>query len=124
LYLVVSLLTAVVLITSSAPLSLLGTFGVFTAALSLVVTAYTVTERRSQLLLTALLSASALLPFAWVSIDPDALAPSFAKAIYSLNPVFWLLFTFYVGLTAFRAVSSLPVASAAMRFMGLSTSTF
>jgi hypothetical protein len=104
LYLMISLLAAVVLITSSAPLSRLGTFGVFTAALSLIVTAYTLTERRSQLLLTTLLGASALLPFAWLSIHPDALTPSLAKGIYALNLVFWLLFTFYVGLMAFRGI--------------------
>jgi hypothetical protein len=104
LYLMISLLTAVVLITSSAPLSLLGTIGVFTAALSLIVIACTLTERRSRLLLTAVLGASALLPFAWLSIHPDALAPTLAKGIYALNLVFWLLFTFYVGLIAFRGI--------------------
>jgi len=104
LYLLISLLTAVVLITSSAPVSLLGILGVFAAALSLMVTAYVLTERRRQLLLTALLGASALLPFAWFSIRPHTLAPNLAKGVYVLNLVLWLLFTFYVGLTTFRGI--------------------
>ena len=70
LYLVISLLIAVVLITSAPPLKPLGILGVFTGALSLMATAYIVTERRLHVLLAAVLGAAALLPFAWFSIHP------------------------------------------------------
>ncbi len=51
LYLMIALLTAVVLITSASPVSVPGILGVFTAALSLLGTAYILTDRRRQLLL-------------------------------------------------------------------------
>src|SRR5947207_13955337 len=60
LYLVISLLIAVVLITSAPPLKPLGILGVFTGALSLMATAYIVTERRLHVLLAAVLGAAAL----------------------------------------------------------------
>jgi len=58
LFLMLSLLTAIVLLTSAAPRSLFGIVGVLTAALSLVVTAYTLTDRRRPLLLAVLLGRS------------------------------------------------------------------
>src|SRR5437762_14344557 len=58
LYLVISLLIAVVLITSAPPLKPLGILGVFTGALSLMATAYIVTERRLHVLLAAVLGAA------------------------------------------------------------------
>ncbi len=88
LYLVISLLIAVVLITSAPPLKPLGILGVFTGALSLMATAYIVTERRLHVLLAAVLGAAALLPF----------------GIYAANLVFWLLFTFYIVLIVFRGI--------------------
>ncbi len=102
LYMVISLLIAVVLITSAPPLKPLGILGVFTGALSLMATAYIVTERRLHVLLAAVLGAAALLPFAWFSIHPGALAPRLANGIYAANLVFWLLFTFYIVLIVFR----------------------
>ena len=54
LYLMIALLTAVVLITSASPVSVPGILGVFTAALSLLGTAYILTDRRRQLLLAVL----------------------------------------------------------------------
>jgi hypothetical protein len=104
LYLMIGLLASVVLITSSSPQSPLGILGVFTGALSLLVTAYVLTDRRRQLLLAALLGASAFLPFAWFSIRPGGLAPRLANGIYALNLIFWLLFTFYIGLIVFRGI--------------------
>jgi len=104
LYLVISLLIAVVLITSAPPLKPLGILGVFTGALSLMATAYIVTERRLHVLLAAVLGAAALLPFAWFSIHPGALAPRLANGIYAANLVFWLLFTFYIVLIVFRGI--------------------
>ncbi len=104
LYLTISLLTAVVLMTSSSPLSLLSILGVITSALSVMVTAYTLTKRRRQLLLAALLAALALLPFAWFTLHPQALGHRFAIRIYTLDLVFWLLFTFYTRLMVFRGI--------------------
>jgi hypothetical protein len=104
LSLLLSLLTSVVLVTSAAPRSLLGIVGVLTAALSLVVTAYTLINRRRPLLLAVLLGAAAFLPFAWFSLHPEALAPRWAMGIYTLTLGFWLLFTFYVGLIIFRGI--------------------
>ena len=73
LFLLLSLLTTVVLVTFSAPLSLLSILGVLTTAFSLLVTAYTLTARRRQLLLAMLLGAAALLPFASFNLHPEAL---------------------------------------------------
>jgi hypothetical protein len=104
LYLVIGLLTAVVLVTSASPLSLLSILGVFTAALSLLVTAYVVTGRRRQLMLAVLFGASAFLPFAWLSVHQEAFALRTVKGVFSVNLVFWLLFTFYIGVLVFRNI--------------------
>ena len=95
---------SVVLVTSAAPRSLLGIVGVLTSALSLVVTAYALTNRRRPLLLAVLLGAAAFLPFAWFSLHPEALTPRWVMGIYTLILGFWLLFTFYVGLIIFRGI--------------------
>ena len=55
LYLMIGLVSAVVLVTAVSPLDSLAILGVFIAVLSLLVTAYSVIERRSQLLLAILL---------------------------------------------------------------------
>jgi hypothetical protein len=104
LSLMISLLIAVVLITSAPPLSLLGILGAFIGVLSLLVAAYILTERRRQLLRAALLGAAALLPFTWISMHPEALAPRWVNGIYALNLGFWLLFNFYIGLIVFRSI--------------------
>ena len=56
LYLMIGLVSAVVLVTAVSPLDSLAILGVFIAVLSLLVTAYSVIERRSQLLLAILLA--------------------------------------------------------------------
>ena len=104
LFLVISLLGSTVLITSSAPLSLLGNMGIVGSALSLLVTAYLVAERRRHLLLVVVLGASALLPFAWFSVFRGALAPRLVNGIYVLNLVVWLLFTVCTALIVFRDI--------------------
>jgi hypothetical protein len=104
LYLLISLLTAVVLVTSASPLSLLGIVGGLIVVLSLLVTAYTLAERRRQLLLVVLLGALAFLPAVWFSIHPEARATRMALGIYAVNLVFWLLFTLYIGLIIFRGL--------------------
>jgi len=58
LYLTIGLLTAVVLVTSVHPQSLLMTVGVSVVALTFMVTSYFVIESRRQLLLAALLGMS------------------------------------------------------------------
>jgi ketosteroid isomerase-like protein len=108
LYLMISLLIAVVLIISAPPLSLLGILGAFIGVLSLLVAAYILTERQRQLLLAALLGALALLPFTWISMYPEALAPRWADGIYDLTLGFWLLFTFYIGIIVFRGIMTTP----------------
>ena len=89
LSLMLSLLTSVVLVTSAVPRSLLGIVGVLIAALSLMVTAYTLINRRRPLLLAVLLGAAAFLPFTWFSLHPEALAPRWAMGIYTLTLGFW-----------------------------------
>jgi len=103
-YLVISQVTSLVLITSSSPLSLPGILGILTGGLSLLVTAYVVTERRRQLFVAAVLCAFALLPSTWFSTHPGSLSPRLADATYVLILVFWLLFTLYVTLMVFRGI--------------------
>jgi hypothetical protein len=102
LYLMLGMLFGVVLITSTSPFSSLSFLVILFAALSLMVTAYILTERRRELLLAVVLGASALVPFAWFSIHRGELGTRLAQAIYSANLAFWLLFTLYVGLMVFR----------------------
>src|SRR5262249_58185853 len=104
LYLLISLLTAIVLVTSAAPLSLLAIVGGLMLVLSLLVTAYTLTERRRQRLLVVLLGASALLPVTWLSMHPEVRTTRMALNIYAVNLVFWVLFTLYIGLIIFRGL--------------------
>jgi len=58
LYLTISLITAVVVVTFAPPLSALSLAGVFTGAVSFLVTACILIERKHQLLLAVLLAAS------------------------------------------------------------------
>jgi hypothetical protein len=104
LYLMLGMLCGVVLITSASPFSRLSILVIFLAALSLLVTAYILTERKRELMLAGLLGASALLPFAWFSIHRGELSQRVAQAVYSVNLAFWLVFTLYVGLMVFRAI--------------------
>ena len=106
LYLMIGLVSAVVLVTAVSPLDSLAILGVFIAVFSLLVTAYRVIERRSQLLLAILLGAASFLPFAWFSIYPDALSSGMANGLYVLNLVFWVGFTFYIALMVFRSIIS------------------
>ncbi|HWP57045.1 MAG TPA: ion channel [Candidatus Acidoferrales bacterium] len=104
LCLMVGLLTGIVLVTSAAPLTLLASLGVFIGAVSLLLTAYMLVERRRQLLLPAMLGLSGFLPFAWLSTHPETVSPRLANTIYFLNIALWLLFTFYIGLLVFRRI--------------------
>ena len=104
LYLLLSLLTAIALTTSATPRSLFSILGVLIAALSLVVTAYLLTDRRQYWLLTLLLGAAASLPFVWASLYLETLDPRVAMGFYVLNLGCWLLFTCYSGLLIFRSL--------------------
>src|SRR5262245_59993853 len=104
LYLLIGLLTAIVLVTSAAPLSLVGIGGGLIVILSLLMTAYSLTKRRRQRLLVVLLGASALLPAVWFSTQPEARATRVALDIYAVNLAIWLIFTFYVGRMIFRGL--------------------
>src|SRR5215831_18031709 len=104
LYLLIGLLTAIVLVTSASPLSLLGIGGGLIVILSLLITAYSLTKRRRQLLLVVLLGISALLPAVWFSTHPEARTTHVALDIYTVNLVVWLLFTFHIGLMIFRSL--------------------
>jgi hypothetical protein len=104
LYLAIGLLAAIVLVTSSSPRGQLSVLGVFTGALVLLVTAYSLTGHRLHLLFAAVLGASAFLPFAWLSLHPQGQTLRLAKGIFGLNLVVWLLFAFYIGLMVFRGI--------------------
>jgi hypothetical protein len=104
LYLTIILLAAIVCITSAPPVSLLSILGVFTSAVSLMVSAWILSARRRQLLLAVLLGALALLPLAAFSVHRRPLFPSLADRIYPVNLVVWLLFTLYVTLLIFRGI--------------------
>jgi len=106
LYLMIGLLAGIVLTTSTESVSLPGVFGVLISALSLLVTAYILTERKQQMLFALLLSASAFLPFAWLSISRQPLAARTLLGIFTLNVSCWLLFTFYIGLLVFRHIKN------------------
>src|SRR5262245_17234310 len=93
LYLLLSLLTSIVLVTSAPPRSLPCIVGVLIAALSLMVTAFLLTERRRFWLFALLLGASSLLPFVWVNFQLETLAPHVARGVYVVNLGCWLLFT-------------------------------
>src|SRR5215470_24123 len=85
LYLTLSLLAAIVLMTAAPPLSLPTVLGILTGGLTLLVTAYLLTGRRRELVLAVLLGVSALLPFAWFNIDPQARDHPLALRIYALD---------------------------------------
>ena len=91
LYLTIGLLTAVVLVTSVHPQSLLMTVGVSFVALTFMVTSYFVIESRRQLLLAALLGMSALVPFLWLSLQRQGHSPSLLmQGLFVLNLILWL----------------------------------
>ncbi len=104
LYLTLSLLAAIVLMTAAPPLSLPTILGILTGGLTLLVTAYLLTGRKRELVLAILLAVSALLPFAWFNIYPQARVHPLALRIYALDLAFWLLFTCYIGIMVFRGI--------------------
>src|SRR5262245_1869554 len=104
-YLMVSLLAGVVLITATSPQSstaiLCVSSGVFTL---MIVNAYILAERRSQMRSAAVLGTLAAFPFTWINIHGQALDPGLAKAIYGVNLIFFVLFTVYCGQIVFRSI--------------------
>src|SRR5262245_26777353 len=104
LYLTVSFSVGLVLVTASSPRSQVGMLGVFIGALSLLATAYRLAGHRRHLLLAAVLSASAFLPFAWLTLQPEGPTLRLARGIYGLNLLAWLLFAFYIGVLVFRGI--------------------
>jgi hypothetical protein len=105
LYLMLSMLVTVVLITSARPQSAVAILGVFVGVFSLMmVSAYVMARRRAQMLVAVLLGSLAFLPFAWMNFNPELLAPQWAKGVYILNLSFWLLFTSYVGIVVLRSI--------------------
>jgi Ion channel len=106
LFLTIGLLTAVVLVTSVDPKSLLMTVGISVVALTFIVTSYFVIESRRQLLLAALLGMSALLPFMWLSLQRQGHSPSLVEGLFVLNLIIWLLFTLYIAIIVFRSIMS------------------
>jgi hypothetical protein len=104
LYLVFGLSASIILMTSTSAMSPMGTFGVICSAVTLVATAYLVSDRKLLVLLAVALGTSALLPLAWFSIHPGGLPPSLAKTIYMLDLLFWLLFTFTTVFIVFRGI--------------------
>ncbi len=107
LYLMISLLAAVVLITAASPQSMVGILGVSTAvSFPMMVSAYVLAEHKRQMLVAVLLGVAAFFPFVWINMHPQALSPAMANVIYSVNMGFWLLFTVYNGVIAFRSIMS------------------
>jgi hypothetical protein len=106
LFLTIGLLTAVVLVTSVDPKSLLMTVGISVVALTFIVTSYFVIESRRQLLLAALLGMSALLPFMWLSLQREGHSPTLVQGLFILNLIIWLLFTLYIAIIVFRSILS------------------
>src|SRR5262245_1787938 len=104
LYLMVSLSVALVLVTASSPHSRVGVLGVFIGAISLLATAYRLAGHRLHLLLAAVLSVCAFLPFAFLNLHPGGLTLRLPRCIYGLNIFVWLLFAFYIGLLVFRGI--------------------
>jgi ion channel len=105
LYLTISLLAAVVLITSTSPQSVVGILGVSSGVFALMMlSAYLLIGRKREMLVAVVLGASAFLPFAWINIHPDALSPPVRSTVYVVNLGVWLLFTVYTGLLAFRSI--------------------
>ncbi len=105
LYLMLSMLGAVVLITAATPQSLTGVLGVSTGVFSLMmVSSYILAEHKGQMLVAVVLGVLAFVPFVWINLHPEALSPGWANLIYASNLGFWLLFTFYSGLVVFRGI--------------------
>jgi hypothetical protein len=69
-----------------------------------LVTAYLLTDRQRSWLLALLLGAAAFLPFVWVSLQLETLAPRVAMGVYVVDLGCWLLFTGYSGLLVFRSL--------------------
>jgi hypothetical protein len=105
LYLTISLLASIVLITSASPQSVAAIVGVSGGVFVLMmVSAYLLIGRRRELLVAVALGAGAFLPFAWLNLHPDALSSSERSVVYVVNVGIWLFFTFYTGLLAFRSI--------------------
>jgi hypothetical protein len=63
-----------------------------------------VAERKRQVLVTVALGGSALLPIAWFRLYPATLPLHVAKTIYTLDLVFWVLFTLTTTVIVFRGI--------------------
>jgi len=103
-YLVLGLSAAIAVIAATGPVNPLGIAGVAGSAVLLVVTAYLVAERKRQVIATVALGAFALLPLAWFGLYPATLPLRLAKGIYTVDLVFWLLFTITTTLIVFRGI--------------------
>lgn len=102
--LMLGLLGAIVLVTAAAPLDWLAIAGGFLAVVSLLATACCLIERRRQLLLAIVLGIVTFLPLTWLSFYPDTLGSPAATALYVVNIVLWVIFSFHLTLLVFRGI--------------------
>jgi hypothetical protein len=82
----------------------MGIVGVLCGATTLVATAYIVTDRKRHVVLAVALGTLALLPLVWLSIYPVGLPVRLVKGTYTLDVLFWLLFTLTTTLIVLRDI--------------------
>jgi hypothetical protein len=97
-------LVSIACITSASLLSPLEIAGVGIGALSLLVTAYLVTERRLYLYVTVVLATLASLPIVWFRIRPGSLPLQLVNWIYALDLALWALLTLTTTLIVFHGI--------------------
>src|SRR5262245_13281933 len=103
-YLVLGLFASIFVIAATGKLDVLGIMGIVASAVILARTAYLVAGRRRQVLVAVALGGFALLPVAWFRVCPGAFSLDVAKAIFTLDILFWILFTLTTGLIVFRGI--------------------